>query len=147
MNRQPAEREQPHVVTPAVVQPAHHRPPAIEYRDGVPYHYTVGQPPAPQQIVVQMPEQAGLSPEMQRLIIVTFLILAVITVCTACACAVVVLMGGTLIGIIGTVSANLPFIGVTLVAAIVAVGWAAGKVKGITGGKDETPAGKKAGRK
>jgi hypothetical protein len=110
--------------------PAHHRPPNVMYSpDGQPYHFTVGQPPPQQQIVVQMPEARRLSPEMERLIIVTFLILAVVVVCTAALCAVVVLVGGTLMGIIGTVSANLPMIGLTLAMVIVAAGWAASKIR------------------
>ncbi|MFJ9037967.1 hypothetical protein ACIRF8_15410 [Streptomyces sp. NPDC102406] len=109
--------------------PAHHRPPNVAYIDGRPVHFTVGQPPPQQQIVVQMPEARRLSPEMERLIIVTFLILAVVVVCTGAICAVVVLVGGTLIGIIGTVSSNLPIIGLTLAGVILAAGWAASKIR------------------
>ncbi|MEU0783261.1 hypothetical protein ABZ341_17020 [Streptomyces sp. NPDC006173] len=106
---------------------AHHRPPNVLYdQQGRPVHFTIGQPPAP--VVVQAPIQPGMDPALQRLIIVTFLILAVVVVCTAAVCAVVVLVGGTLIGIIGTVSANLPFIGVTLVGVILAAGWAASRL-------------------
>ncbi|WP_394436246.1 hypothetical protein [Streptomyces sp. SGAir0957] len=110
--------------------PAHHRPPNIMYSpDGRPYHFTVGQPPAPQQIVVQMPETRRLSPELERLIVITFLILAVVVVCTGAICAVVVLVGGTLMGIIGTATANLPMIGLTLAGVILAAGWAATKIR------------------
>lgn len=113
--------------------PAHHRPPNIVYDlHGRPVHFTIGQPPAPQQIVVQAPVQQGMSPELQRLIIVTFLILAVVVVCTGAIIAVVVMVGGTLIGIIGTVGANLPYIGVTLVGVLVAAGWAVSKFKTVT---------------
>lgn len=109
--------------------PAHHRPPNVAYIDGRPVHFTVGQPPPQQQIVVQMPEARRLSPELERLIIVTFLILAVVVVCTGAICAVVVLVGGTLMGIIGTVSANLPMIGLTLAMVIASAGWAATKIR------------------
>lgn len=109
-------------------QPAHHRPPSVLYdQQGRPVHFTIGQP-APA-VVVQAPVDQGLSPELQRLIIITFLILAVVVVCTAAICAVVVLVGGTLIGIIGTVSANLPMIGATLAGVILAAGWAASKIR------------------
>jgi hypothetical protein len=109
---------------------AHHRPPNVLYdQHGRPVHFTIGQPPPP--LVVQAPIQQGMDPALQRLIIVTFLILAVVVVCTAAVCAVVVLVGGTLIGIIGTVSANLPFIGVTLVGVILAAGWAASRLRPI----------------
>lgn len=110
----------------------HHRPPNIVYtQDGRPMHFTIGQPPPPQHIVVQAPQTQGLPPELQRLIIITFLILAVVVVCGGMVIGIIVIAGGTLMGIIGTVSANLPFIGVTLVGAIVAVGWAASRIKAI----------------
>lgn len=117
------------------VEPAaHHRPPNVFYDEqGRPVHFTIGQPPPP--VVVQAPVQTGLSPEMQRLIIITFLILAVVVVCTAAVCAVVVLVGGTLIGIIGTVSANLPMIGLSMVGVILAAGWAASKIRPVTRGR------------
>ncbi|MFC8201355.1 hypothetical protein ACFUTV_39060 [Streptomyces sp. NPDC057298] len=111
-----------------VEQAAHHRPPNVLYdQQGRPVHFTIGQPPPP--VVVQAPVQQGMDPALQRLIIVTFLILAVVVVCTAAVCAVVVLVGGTLIGIIGTVSANLPMIGLSLVGVILAAGWAASKIR------------------
>ncbi|MEU9245704.1 hypothetical protein [Streptomyces sp. NPDC048385] len=116
-------------VVPAAEQaPAHHRPPNVLYdQHGRPVHFTIGQPPPP--LVVQAPVQQGMDPATFRLVVVTFLILAVVVVCTACACAVVVLMGGTLLGIIGAVSANLPFVGVSLVGVILAAGWAASKIR------------------
>ncbi|MWA08779.1 hypothetical protein [Streptomyces sp. BA2] len=110
--------------------PAHHRPPNVIYDEhGRPVHFTIGQPMHPTQMVVQAPVQQGLSPDMQRLIIITFLILAVVVVCTAAVCAVVVLVGGTLMGIIGTVSANLPMIGLSMAGVILAAGWAATKIR------------------
>ncbi|WP_411091381.1 hypothetical protein [Streptomyces sp. 049-1] len=116
---------------PAVPDAAHHRPPNVLYdQNGRPVHFTIGQPPPP--VVVQAPVQAGLPPELQRLIIVTFLILAVVVVCTAAVCAVVVLVGGTLMGIIGTVSANLPMIGLSMAGVILAAGWAASKLRPLT---------------
>ncbi|MFP3986899.1 hypothetical protein U9R90_05230 [Streptomyces sp. E11-3] len=110
--------------------PAHHRPPNIVYDEcGRPVHFTIGQPPHPQPIVVQLPEREGLPPELQRLIIITFLILAVVVVCTGAVVAIVVLVGGTLMGIIGAVSANLPMIGLSMVGVILAAGWAASKIR------------------
>lgn len=115
-------------VQPVEQVAAHHRPPNVFYdSQGRPVHFTIGQPLPP--IVVQAPVQQGLSPELQRLIIITFLILAVVVVCTAAICAVVVLVGGTLIGIIGTVSANLPMVGLSLAGVILAAGWAASKIR------------------
>lgn len=113
--------------------PAHHRPPSIEYRDGVPYHYTVGQPPAPQQIVVQLPEQQGMSQAQREFMLTVVMWLVVAVVLCACVCAVVILCGGTLMGIIGTIAAAVSTaavpVGITLVGAIVAAGWAASKFK------------------
>lgn len=107
--------------------PAHHRPPNVLYDEhGRPVHFTIGQPPPP--VVVQLPDR-GLSPEMQRLIIITFLVLAVVVVCTAAVCAVVVIVGGTLMGIIGAVTANLPMVGLSLAGVLLAAGWAASKIR------------------
>lgn len=111
------------------VAPAHHRPPNVFYDEqGRPVHFTIGQPLPPSPVVVQLPDR-GLSPEMQRLIIITFLILAVVVVCTAAVCAVVVIVGGTLMGIIGTVTANLPMVGLSLAGVLLAAGWAASKIR------------------
>lgn len=108
---------------------AHHRPPNVFYDEqGRPVHFTIGQPLQPP-VVVQAPVQPGMDPVLFRLIVITFLILAVVVVCTACVCAVVVLMGGTLIGIIGAVGQNLTMLTVCLVGVIVACGWAAQKIK------------------
>lgn len=98
--------------------------------DGRAVGYVPAQPP---QVVVQVPEQAGMSREMRELVVTVVLILAVVVVCVAAVCAVVVVCGGTLMGIIGAVSAAAVPVGVTLVAAIVAVGWAAQRVKGVVG--------------
>ena len=130
------EQYRPYVVPAADQAPAHHRPPNVLYdQQGRPVHFTIGQPPPP--LVVQAPVQQGMDPATFRLVVITFLILAVVVVCTACVCAVVVLMGGTLIGIIGTVSANLPFVGVSLVGVIVAAGWAASKIRPAISRKDQ----------
>jgi hypothetical protein len=44
-------------------------------------------------------------------------------------CAVVVLMGGTLMGIIGAVGQNLTTLALALVGSILAAGWAASKIR------------------
>jgi hypothetical protein len=46
-------------------------------------------------------------------------------------------MGGTLMGIIGVVSANIPMIAVSLIGVIVAVGWASIKLGIKPGGKTD----------
>ena len=108
--------------------PAHHRPPNVIYDDyGRPHHVVLGQP-SPPPVFINMPEPKGLDPALQRLIVITFLIIAVVVVCTGALCAVVVLMGGTLIGIIGAVGQNLTSIMLCLVGVIAAVGWAATKM-------------------
>ncbi|WP_020117547.1 hypothetical protein [Streptomyces canus] len=121
----------PYATPPVEGVPAHHRPPNVFYDEqGRPVHFTIGQPPAP--LVVQAPVQQGMEPALFRLIVITFLILAVVVVCTACVCAVVVLMGGTLMGIIGAVGQNLTMLTFSLVGAIVAAGWAASKIRPAT---------------
>jgi hypothetical protein len=116
--------------------PAHHRPPNIAYMpDGTPVHFTIGQPQPPQNIIVQLPEQAGMSAAQRELVVNVVLLLVVAVVLTGCACAVTVIMGGTLMGIIGVVSANIPMVAVSLVAVVVAVGWAATKLGIKPGGK------------
>jgi hypothetical protein len=139
-DRTPMPRPDPTPITPAaVVQPAHHRPPAIEYHGGVPYH--VSQFPAQQQIVVQMPREESYPPWLRQLIVIVVLILAVVAVCVGAICAVVIIAGGTIMGIIGAVGANATTIGVTLIGVIVAAGWAAAKVRALTGQSDKaTPA-------
>jgi hypothetical protein len=52
-----------------------------------------------------------------------------VAVCCSAICAIVVLAGGTLIGIIGAVGQNLPMVGITLFGVLLAAGWAASKVK------------------
>ncbi|MFD4527835.1 hypothetical protein ACFWP7_28675 [Streptomyces sp. NPDC058470] len=121
--------------------PAHHRPPNVLYdNQGRPVHFTIGQPMPP--VIVQAPVQQGLDPALQRLIIITFLILAVVVVCTASVCAVVVIMGGTLIGIIGAVGQNLTMLTLCLAGVIVAAGWAAQKIRPAA-----KPAGKRGSRR
>jgi hypothetical protein len=113
--------------------PAHHRAPNVLCdSQGRPVHFTIGQPLQPPPVVVQLPDR-GLSPEMQRLVIITFLILAVVVVCTAAVCAVVVIVGGTLMGIIGAVAANLPMVGLSLAGVLIAAGWAASKIRPAAG--------------
>lgn len=110
------------------IVPAHHRPPNIEFRDGVPYHFTIGQPPPPQNIVINLPEQQGMSREQREFMLTVLMWLVVAVVLTGCACAVTVIMGGTLMGIIGVVSANIPMVAVSLAAVVLAVGWTASKL-------------------
>jgi hypothetical protein len=111
----------------------HHRPPAVEYRDGVPYHYTVGQP---QPIVVQLPEQSGLSPAQRELMLNVVLLLVVAVVLCGCIAGVVVIAGGTLMGIIGAVSAAALPITFGVVGSLVAAGWFVSKLKAL----NEAPA-------
>jgi len=116
------------------VIPAHHQPPHVMYRNGVPYHFTIGQPPPPANIVVQLPEQQGMSREQREFMMYALIWLVVAVVLTGCACAVTVIMGGTLMGIIGVVSANIPMVAVSLAAVVLAVGWTATKL-GLKPGK------------
>ncbi len=83
-------------------------------------------------LVGQAPVQQSLPPELQRLIVITFLVLAVIVACTGALVAIVVMMGGTLMGIIGAVGSALPYIGVTFIGLVLAAGWAASKLRGAT---------------
>lgn len=96
-------------------------------------------PPAahpPQQITVNLPEQDGLSPQQRAFMLYVVLFLVVAVVLTACVCAVVVLVGGTLMGIIGTVTANAVPLMVSLIGVIAVAGWAAGKAKALGKGQD-----------
>jgi hypothetical protein len=109
--------------------PAHHRPPAVEYRDGVPYHYTVGQP---QPIIVNLPERETMSPAQRELMLNVVMLLVVAVVLCGCVAGLVVICGGTLMGIIGAVGANAVPIGLTTIGALVAAGWLVSKVKSLT---------------
>lgn len=110
--------------------PAHHRPPNIVYDElGRPVHFTVGQPPAPQNIIVNLPEQQGMSREQREFMLYVVMWLVVAIVGTGLVCLLVVICGGTLMGIIGAVGANSTSIMIALVGVIVAVGWALSKVK------------------
>lgn len=122
----------PQAYGPAPV-PSHHRPPHIEYRDGVPYHYTVGQPPPPQHITVQLPDSTGMSPAQRELMLNVVLLLVVAVVLCGCVIGVVVICGGTLMGLIGAIGANAVPIGLTTIGALVAAGWLVSKVKTLTG--------------
>lgn len=130
-----AQQHQPAVPTPAGL--AHHRPASVEYRDGVPYHFTVGQPPAPTQIVVQLPEQSSMSPAQRELIVNVVLLLVVAVVLCGCIAGVVVICGGTLMGLIGAIGANAVPIGLTTIGALVAAGWLVSKVKTLTNPRKE----------
>ncbi len=118
-----------------VVPSPHHRPPAVEYRDGVPYHYTIGQP---QPIVVQLPEQSSMSPAQRELVVNVVLLLVVAVVLCGCVTGLVVICGGTLMGLIGVVGANAVPIGITAVGAIVAAGWMVSKLKGLAQAATQT---------
>lgn len=130
-----AQQHYPAVPTPAV--PAHHRPPAVEFRNGVPYHYTIGQPPPPAQIVVQLPEQSGMSAAQRELVVNVVLLLVVAVVLCGCVAGVVVICGGTLMGLIGAIGANAVPIGLTTIGALVAAGWLVSKVKTLTNPRKE----------
>jgi len=131
MNQLPSERLPDTVYGQQPVVPAHHRPPNVWFdpQTGVPYHFTVGQPPPPQNIVVQLPEQQGMSAQQREFMMYVVMWLVVAVVLCGCVCAVTVIVGGTLMGIIGVVTANLPFIGVTLIGLVLAAGWAAAKIR------------------
>nr|WP_011475434.1 hypothetical protein [Streptomyces sp. 44414]ABC67372.1 pRL2-9 [Streptomyces sp. 44414] len=133
---EPYQAQQQFPAVPPTAAPAHHRPPAVEYRDGVPYHYTIGQP-QPQQIVVQLPEQSSMSPAQRELVVNVVLLLVVAVVLTGCVAGVVVICGGTLMGLIGAIGANAVPIGLTTVGALVAAGWLVSKVKTLTNPRKE----------
>ncbi|MFJ2438847.1 hypothetical protein ACIOWM_37150 [Streptomyces anulatus] len=127
---QPYQAQQHIPAVPSTAVPApHHRPPAVEFRDGVPYHYTIGQ--QPQQIVVQLPETSSMSPAQRELIVNVLLLLVVAVVLCGCVIGVVVVAGGTLMGLIGTIGANAVPVGLTTVGAIVAAGWLVTRLKGL----------------
>src|SRR5206468_380703 len=85
-------------------------------------HFTVGQPPPPANIIVQLPEQQGMSREQREFMMYALIWLVVAVVLTGCVCAVTVIVGGTLMGIIGVVSANIPMVAVSLAVVVLAVG-------------------------
>jgi hypothetical protein len=134
MNQLPPEQLPDVILGQQPVIPAHHRPPNVMYQNGVPYHFTIGQPPPPANIVVNMPEQQGMSAQQREFMMYALIWLVVAVVLTGCACAVTVIMGGTLMGIIGVVSANIPMVAVSLAAVVLAVGWTASKL-GLKPGK------------
>ncbi|WP_239487829.1 hypothetical protein [Streptomyces durocortorensis] len=127
---QPYEAQQHTPAVPSTAVPAHHRPPAVAYHGGVPYHYTIGQQQP--QIVVQLPETSSMSPAQRELVVNVVLLLVVAVVLCGCVTGLVVIAGGTLMGLIGVVGANAVPIGVTAVGAIVAAGWVIAKLKGLT---------------
>lgn len=109
----------------------HHRAPNVLYdKDGRPHHVLVGQVAQPP-IVLQMPQQQpGMSPAQREMVINVVLILAVVVVLVSCVCAIVIVCGGTLIGIIDTVQQNAAQMGLIFIGSIVALGWAVSKIKG-----------------
>ncbi|MFD0441311.1 hypothetical protein [Streptomyces chartreusis] len=134
---EPYQAQQHIPAVPMSAVPAHHRPPAVEFRDGVPYHYTIGQPPPPAQIVVQLPEQSGMSAAQRELVVNVVLLLVVAVVLCGCVAGVVVICGGTLMGLIGAIGANAVPIGLTTIGALVAAGWLVSKVKALTNPRKE----------
>ena len=115
---------------PAGQVPAHHRPPNVFFAEhGRPVHFTIGQPPPPQNIVVQLPEQQGMSAQQREFMMYALIWLVVAVVLTGCACAVTVICGGTLMGIIGVVGQNAAVLAVSFVGVILAAGWAASKIR------------------
>jgi hypothetical protein len=128
VNQLPPEQLPDVILGQQPVIPAHHRPPNVMYQNGVPYHFTIGQPPPPANIIVNLPEQQGMSREQREFMMYALIWLVVAVVLTGCACAVTVIMGGTLMGIIGVVSANIPMVAVSLAAVVIAVGWTASKL-------------------
>ncbi|MEU6768531.1 hypothetical protein ABZ916_39235 [Streptomyces sp. NPDC046853] len=130
MNQPPSDRLPDHLAGQRQIVPAHHRPPNVMYApDGTPYHFTIGQAPQPQQITLNMPEQSGMSPQQREFMMYVVMWLVVAVVLCGCICGVVVICGGTLMGIIGTVSANIPMVGLTVAGVILAAGWAATKIR------------------
>lgn len=109
---------------------AHHRPPNVLYdSQGRPVHFTIGQPPPPQNIIVQLPEQQGMSREQREFMLYALIWLVVAVVLTGCACAVTVIMGGTLMGIIGVIGQNATMLAISFIGVILAAGWATSKIR------------------
>jgi len=110
--------------------PAHHRPPNVLYDEhGRPVHFTIGQPPPPANIVVQLPEQQGMSRQQREFMLYALIWLVVAVVLTGCACAVTVIMGGTLMGIIGVIGQNASMLAVSFIGVILAAGWLSSKIR------------------
>lgn len=109
---------------------AHHRPPNVLFdAQGRPVHFTVGQPPPPANIVVQLPEQQGMSRQQREFMMYALIWLVVAVVLTGCACAVTVVCGGTLMGIIGVVGQNASMLAVSFIGVILAAGWLSSKLR------------------
>lgn len=109
---------------------AHHRPPNVLYdSQGRPVHFTIGQPPPPANIVVQLPEQEGMSRQQREFMMYALIWLVVAVVLTGCACAVTVVCGGTLMGIIGVVGQNASMLAVSFIGVILAAGWLSSKLR------------------
>lgn len=85
--------------------------------------------PQPQTIVVQMPEDRSVPPWLRDLIVVVVVLLVVAVVLVGCVCAVIVVAGGTIMGIVGAVGANAQMLGVSTVGILLAAGWLVSKVK------------------
>lgn len=100
----------------------------VAYHGGVPYY--VGQ--QPQTVTVQLPEQSTISPWVRDLVVIALVLLVVLVVCTACVVAIVVMAGGTLMGIIGAAASAAVPVTIGLVATLVALGWAATRVRSLT---------------
>ena len=133
MNDQPSklpENYRHYATPPAEGVPAHHRPPNVLFDEhGRPVHFTIGQPPPPANIVVQLPEQEGMSRQQREFMLYALIWLVVAVVLTGCACAVTVVMGGTLMGIIGVVGQNASMLAVSFIGVILAAGWLSSKIR------------------
>lgn len=100
--------------------------PSLVYVDGRPYHIT---PTQPQHVVVQLPEQSSMSPAQRELMLNVVMMLVVAVVLCGCVAGVVVICGGTLMGLIGAIGANAVPIGVGMVGTLVAAGWIVSRLK------------------
>ncbi|NUQ96400.1 MAG: hypothetical protein HOY79_07470 [Streptomyces sp.] len=124
------ENYRPYATPPVEGVPAHHRPPHVLYDEhGRPVHFTIGQPPPPANIVVQLPEQQGMSRQQREFMMYALIWLVVAVVLTGCACAVTVVCGGTLMGIIGVVGQNASMLAVSFIGVILAAGWLSSKLR------------------
>ncbi|NUP32151.1 MAG: hypothetical protein HOU01_10580 [Streptomycetaceae bacterium] len=119
-----------YAVAPGEDVPAHHRPPHVLYDEhGRPVHFTIGQPPPPANIVVQLPDQQGMSRQQREFMMYALIWLVVAVVLTGCACTVTVICGGTLMGIIGVVGQNASMLAVSFIGVILAAGWLSSKLR------------------